>query len=67
MTTIERIGHFTIAQHGPAYLLLDHTTRDHETFTTARAARETALERVDVLTFYEHTAALCALTHRRGH
>jgi hypothetical protein len=49
MTTLEKIGQFTIAQHGRAVFLIDHETRHHETFWSARAAREAALERVDLV------------------
>ncbi len=54
MTTIEKIGQFTIAQHGPVYVLIDRETHTIETHHTYRAAHDTALDRVDVV---DHIAA----------
>ena len=66
MTTIERIGQFSVVRHGPVFILVD---RKHEygieTFTRERDARDAALERVDVVDFFEATAAINHVTLAR--
>ena len=50
MTTIERIGQFTIAQHGRIFILIDRSMAGgHEIYYTEHEARETALDRVDLV------------------
>ena len=65
MTTIEKIGQYTIAQHGSVFVLIDRAAHDLETFNSARAARNAALERVDVVDFFEATAAINHVTLAR--
>jgi len=55
MTTIERIGQFSIVQHGPVYILVDRAEPAHETFLSERDARDAALERVDLVDRFEAT------------
>ncbi len=64
MTTIERIGQYTIAQHGAVTIVIDRASRSHETFASGRAAREAVLERVDMVDFYEATSAIASIASR---
>jgi hypothetical protein len=64
MTTIEKIGQFTIAQHGAIYLVIDRAAGGHEVFTNAKSARDAALSRCDVVDFFEASAAIRAAATR---
>lgn len=57
MTTIEKIGQFTIARAARRGLIvaIDAETGDREVFTTRRAARQAVLERVDLDVYLEAT------------
>ena len=49
MTTIERIGNISIAQHGAVFIVIDRATRQHETYHDFRDARSAAMERADLV------------------
>lgn len=49
MTTLQHVGNINIVQHGPVYLIHDKRDGTIETFTSFRAARDRALERVDLV------------------
>ena len=49
MTTIERIGSITVAQHGAVFIVIDRASRDIETYTRERDARDAAYERADLV------------------
>jgi hypothetical protein len=55
MTTIERIGQFTIAQHGTIYVVIDRETHTNDIYHTERDARDATLERVDLVDYLEAT------------
>lgn len=55
MTTIEKIGQFTIAKHGQVVMVLDHRDKDHQVFHSERQARDFVLEAVDLVDRFEAT------------
>ncbi len=49
MTTIERIGQFSVVQHGHIFVMIDRKDGGLEVFTNLREAHEAAMERVDLV------------------
>jgi hypothetical protein len=55
MTTIERIGTITIAQHGAVFIVIDRAAPSVETYHSERDARDAALERADLVDAFAYT------------
>ncbi len=49
MTIIERIGTVNVVQHGQAYIVVGRDGQGIDTYTSARDARERAMERADLV------------------
>ncbi len=49
MTIIERIGTINVVQHGQAYIVVGRDGQGIDTYTSARDARERAMERADLV------------------
>ncbi len=49
MTIIERVGTINVVQHGQAFIVVGRDGQGIDTYTSARDARERAMERADLV------------------